>query len=283
MTKTKLGAGQYPASRALEICLPSTNIGKTAPRLVRDLAHYDPRHKAKSGFNILSDTPLWEDDRFKASPDQGRGSCKHEWMLDQDHSSLLEPGKLPVPQSAFSVVAHCSLCRSHLAVILDFSSLTDEDVFLPCPNIEAPLHHLVHRPKESQNLPSIHPDANPILWFDTQVFQCSSQTCAAKVSVTFRPARLPSKWIYELTDKNAINERAKRAIQSDPERYEGHAPPSPVDVLTNLRTYIYNGMQSNEQRRIIGANKKWRLCFGDSCADLLRYLGFQRDVSQVPW
>ena len=253
-------------------------IGKTAPRLLRDLASYDPRHIGKSGYNVLTDIPQWEDGSFIVPPTQGKGSCRHEWTLDEDHSSLPEQGKLPTPQSIFSVVAHCSVCRSHLAVVLDFRSLTDEDLFFPCPNVDLPLHHLVHKPEESQNLPPIQTGAIPAIWFDSQIFYCSSQTCAAKLSITFRPARLPGIWIHQLTDRNAIKERAEKAIQSDPDRFEGHAPPSAVDVLANLRTYICNGMQSDQQRKILGANKKWRLCLGDSCSDMLRYLGFQRDV-----
>lgn len=230
----------------------------------------------------MTDIPQLEDeenDIFKVAPDPGKGSCNHKWTLDKEHSSLLEQGKLPTPQAIFSLVAHCSLCRSQFVVMLDFMTLTDDDVFVPCPNMNTPLHHFVHRPKDSIDLPSVQLGAKPLLWFDRQIFQCSSPTCAAKVSITFRPARLQENWIRELTDRNIIKERAERAFKSEPERFEGHAPPSAVEVLGNLRTYIVNGMQGDEPRKILGANKKWLLCFGDSCHELLQYIGFQRDVS----
>lgn len=257
----------------------SLTTGKTVPRLIEDLAFYDPRHKAKNGYNVLTNIPQWEDGEFKVDPGPGKGSCRHEWTLDEDHSQLLEQGKLPTPQATFSVVAHCSVCRSHLAVVVDFLVFGDDDSFLPCPNVEAPLHHFVHEPRNSQDLPMAQPGAVPAIWSDKQTFRCSSGTCLARLSVTFRPARLTAAWIHELTDKSVLKARTDQAIQSDPTRFEGHAPPSAVEVLANLRTYIQNGMQSKEQRKILGANKKWRLCFSDSCTDLLNYLGFRRDVS----
>ena len=252
--------------------------GKTAPRLIRDFSSYDPRYKAKTGFNVLTDIPEWEDNEFKVDTDQTKGHCKHKWLFDEEHSTLLEQGRLPTQQSVFSVVAHCALCRSHFTMMLDFISQIDEDIFLPCPNVDAPLHHFLHKPGDSQDLPSIQPGAVPLLWFDKQVFQCSSPTCAATLAITFRPPRLQPMWIRQLTDKTILKERADTAIKSDPERFEGHAPSSPADVLSNLRTYILNGMESDDQKVIKGANKKWLLCFGDSCTDLLRYIGFQRDV-----
>ncbi len=278
--KSTLRGGQTLATddfRAFAYFLLTT--GKTVPRLIEDLAFYDPRHKAKNGYNILTDIPQWEDGEFKVDPGQGKGSCRHEWTLDEDHSQLLEQGKLPTPQATFSVVAHCSVCRSHLAVVVDFLAFGDDDSFLPCPNVEAPLHHFVHEPRNSQNFPFLQPGAVPATQYDRQTFRCSSGTCLARLSITFRPARLTAAWIHELTNKNVLKVRADQAIQSDPTRFEGHASPSAVEVLANLRTYIQNGMQSKEQRKILGANKKWRLCFSDSCTDLLDYLGFRRDVS----
>jgi len=277
--KSTLVGGQTPNIGTLRnFAYFSLTTGKTAPRLIEDLAFYDPRHKARNGYNVLTDIPQWEDGQFKVDPAQGKGSCRHKWALDEDHSQLLDEGKLPTPQATFNVVAHCSVCRSHLAVILDFLVLGDDDNFLPCPNVDAPLHHFVHEPKNSQNLPILQPGAIPTTRYDKQVFRCSSGTCLARLSVTFRPARLTAAWIHELTNKDVLKARADQAIQTDPTRFEGHAPPSAVEVLTNLRTYIHNGMQSKEQRKILGANKKWRLCFSDSCTDLLKYLGFRRDV-----
>lgn len=277
--KPTLMGGQTPSTDILTaFAYSSLTTGKTAPRLIEDLAFYDPRHKARNGYNVLTDIPQWEDGEFKVDPGQGKGSCRHEWTLDEDHSQLLEQGKLPTLEATFSVVTHCSVCRSHLAVILDFHALGDDDNFLPCPNVDAPLHHFVHEPRNSQNLPILQPGAVPAIWNDKQSFRCSAGNCSARLSVTFRPARLTAAWIHELTNKDVLKVRADQAIQSDPTRFEGHAPPSAVEVLANLRTYIQNGMQSKEQRKILGANKKWRLCFSDSCTDLLRYLDFRRDV-----
>ena len=67
-------------------------------------------------------------------------------------------------------------------------------------------------------------------------------------------------------------------MDDDPGRFEGHAVPSPIQVLTNLRAYISNAMTDPEPRRILGNNKKWLLSLAEPCADLLHYLGFSRQV-----
>lgn len=45
----------------------------------------------------------------------------------------------------------------------------------------------------------------------------------------------------------------------------------------NLRKYITNALHG-EKRKIVGNNKKWLLCLGEPCAELLEYLGFTREV-----
>ncbi|MCJ1311014.1 ubiquitin-specific protease ubp2 [Agyrium rufum] len=66
-------------------------------------------------------------------------------------------------------------------------------------------------------------------------------------------------------------------MESDPTRFEGHAAPSPLVVLGNLRQYVNNSLTQPEPRRIIGTNKKWLLSFGDPCAELVEFLGFSKD------
>ncbi|MCJ1285725.1 ubiquitin-specific protease ubp2 [Xylographa opegraphella] len=85
-----------------------------------------------------------------------------------------------------------------------------------------------------------------------------------------------SEWEALLLDKTLIKSRAQKAIFDEPSRFEGHAIPSPIEVVGNLRTYIRNAMTSDEERRIPSNNKKWLLCFGEPCADLLEHIGFTR-------
>ncbi|KAL8915497.1 MAG: hypothetical protein Q9171_000062 [Xanthocarpia ochracea] len=66
-------------------------------------------------------------------------------------------------------------------------------------------------------------------------------------------------------------------MSTDPARFEGHAVPFPSEVLSNLRTYILNAFKDNNRRTIAANNKRWLLCLGDPCAELLEYIGFVRE------
>lgn len=78
-----------------------------------------------------------------------------------------------------------------------------------------------------------------------------------------------------------IKTRAEQTISDNPERFEGHGVPLPSDVLLNLRTYIVNSLADPNRRKILAVNKKWLLCLGDSCSELLEYVGFKREVGYV--
>ena len=115
-------------------------------------------------------------------------------------------------------------------------------------------------------------------WIDVQRFECSAPYCAATLTIRIRPPRLPPAWVSLLADPDIIKARATKAISEDPERLEGIATPSPVDVMMNLRQYIMNALNIPERKTILGHNKKWVVCFGESCFELLEYLGFSRRV-----
>ncbi len=119
-------------------------------------------------------------------------------------------------------------------------------------------------------------------WVDMQRFECSSPKCSAKLRIRFKPSRLRNEWVFALTDRSLINQRARKVIAAEPERFEGHAPPQPTEVLSNLYKYIDDAMKNGGVNRIPGHNKKWLLCLGEPCRDLLLYLGFTWDVSVYP-
>ncbi|KAL8804517.1 MAG: hypothetical protein Q9182_002525 [Xanthomendoza sp. 2 TL-2023] len=98
------------------------------------------------------------------------------------------------------------------------------------------------------------------------------------------PPRLRPDWVTLLTDKTLIESRASKAMSNDPSRFEGHAVPFPSEVLSNLRTYILNARRDSNRRSIAAHNKRWLLCLGDPCSELLEYLGFvhEDDIWLVP-
>ena len=67
-------------------------------------------------------------------------------------------------------------------------------------------------------------------------------------------------------------------MQRDPERFEGHKPPAPMEVCNVLIRYLANAMESEEPRGISKNNKRFILALGDACDELLQYLGYHSNV-----
>ncbi|KAL8900847.1 MAG: hypothetical protein Q9192_000852 [Flavoplaca navasiana] len=150
----------------------------------------------------------------------------------------------------------------------------------PCPSEEFPLHHFVYRAEESD--PRIRPAVSAKIdpyadWEELLSFQCSTTECSAKLRMHMRSPHLRPEWIDLLTNKDLLKSRAKKAMSEDPARFEGHAVPLPSEVLSNLRTYILNALREDNRRTIPAHNKRWLLCLGDACAELLGYIGFVRE------
>lgn len=206
-------------------------------------------------------------------------SCRHAWTLKPSQCRLLQHGRRPSPNSIYNVAAYCPKCRSHLDMTMDFC--LQGDAITPCPSKAFPLHHFIYRPQlsqERQTFGSASKSEAVRNLVDTQQFQCTTSRCSAKLTVKTRPPRLTPEHVKLLTDPISIEIRAKKAIAENMDRLEGHPIPPPQEILTNLAVYIDNALTKPERRRIPGHNKKWLLCFGDPCLDLLRYLGFSREV-----
>ena len=137
------------------------------------------------------------------------------------------------------------------------------------------MHHFLHDPTSSKDG---HRQDRLGDYVDKQYFRCSAPQCPAVLVITMRPPRLQSEWIGLLTDTSKLKARAEKAMRIDPERFQGHAIPSPSQTLINLQTYISNAMKSSEVRKIQYNNKKWVLNFGEDCDELLTFLGFTHHV-----
>lgn len=211
-----------------------------------------------------------------------RGRCHHDWALKKEQSDYHPLDKKPDSTSVDIIAAYCTRCRSHLEVNLDFRG--EGEGLIPCPSKSFALHHFIHKPEISQKRQmanGVSHSEKEKEWIDTQRFQCSSPNCSAKLCVRFKSPRLIDEWVKLLTDVNLVNNRARKVAAEDPLRFEGHALPKPAEVLSNLCKYIDNAMLNGGTNIILGQNKKWRLCLGEPCIDLLSYLGFTRtrDVS----
>ena len=255
--------------------------GKTAPRLLSDLYNYDPRYLIPTAYNILTSLPYFdEEEQQNVHSTLPGNSCKHKWSLKRNQSSLPDHGYKSDSSSVWKIGVYCSVCRSHLDILMD--SRQANPFSEPCPTTSRPLHHFMHQPHLSKprqyGIFPPDPDSG-FSWVDEQHFQCSAAECSAKLVIWFKPPRLVPDWVKQLTDKFMIKNRAERAMAEEPKRFEGHAVPLPINVLWNLRLYIWNAVQIPEKsRKIPGHNKQFLLSLGESCVDLLEYVGFTREV-----
>lgn len=252
----------------------SRHSGKTPPRFLRDLSRYNPHKLPPSSYNVLTQLALQYEG--KPLPRARKGTCLHKWALKLNQSTLPELDIRPDYSSFYVAAAYCTSCRCHVDISIDYRG--EGPGVLPCPKEDAPLHHFVYLSNAFNGKRAIKDGFNSGPWVDIQHFQCSSLSCSARLVTRFRPPRLTSEWTALLTNRSIINERARKVMEDDPARFEGHAIPPPIQVLTNLRTYVSNAMDSPDSRRIVGNNKKWLLSFGEPCADLLEYLGFTREA-----
>lgn len=245
--------------------------GKTAPRLLQDFLRYDPSRPPASGYNILVDPPLQYEKGMNLPSLVAFDRCRHAWAMKYNQSRLPVQNRKPSPHMVYIVSAYCTECRSHLDLEMGFEGSKDHT--LPCPNDDWPLHHFLHIPKLSYTR-QLSKYVN-----DCQTFQCSSPRCSARLTIRIRPPRLTPEWVDLLSDPNTIRMRAERAVAENSERLEGHKIPSPSDVLNTLCQYIDNALKKEEVKTIQGNNKKFLLCLGEPCAEILQFLGFKRLVS----
>lgn len=254
--------------------------GKTAPRLLSDLYDYDPRYLTPTAYNILTSLPYYDEQEPRSLPTPPTGkSCKHNWSLKRNQSNLPGNGYKADSSTVWKIAMYCSVCRSHLDLLIDFQE--GSPFSEPCPTGSRPLHHFIRRPELSKPRQHGFLAPDPVTgfpWVDEQHFQCSAAECSARLVIYFKPPRLVPDWVKQLTDKFMIKTRAEKAMAEEPKRFEGHAVPLPVNVLSNLRVYIWNAIQTPEKsRKIPGHNKQFLLSLGESCADLLEYVGFKRE------
>ena len=254
--------------------------GKTAPRLLHDIQLYDPRKPPPSGFNILTDIPVHDDEQTPPPPLVGKGSCKHQWALKRNQCRFADLRINPHQQREYVVAAYCAVCRSHLE--LKISSRNGDPLTGHCCPDSRPLHHFTYdhhasKPRWVEGTPSQRDSG--FTWSDIQCFHCSSWECSAEVTISFRPPRLIGDWVDLLNKKTIIKARAGRIIAADPARFEGFAVPPPVDILLHSKHYITNPLFNPEKsKKIQGHNKRFLLSMGEPCAPILEYFGFVREV-----
>lgn len=259
--------------------LTTFDQGKLAPTLIEDLHLYDPRWPLANGLNVLRDIPLYHSGFNNIASLLPEASCHHVWCAKDKQSLLPALDARPDPDSVYKLAGVCRKCRIHVEVEVNYTVRWEPE---PCPNSTHPLHHLVHSPWRESVARNESLLGNARSNTETFAFECSSSTCSATVFVRLRPPVLSEEHVRLLTERTLLNQRAEEVIASDPTRFEGHKKPTPVEVLSDLRTYMRHSFEHQESRPIKADNKRFTLRFGldgQACKDLLESLGFRYEVS----
>ena len=251
--------------------------GKTAPRLITDLLDHDPRTPKKNGKNILAgDAPKY---RGKTLPARTAvHDCRHVLMKKLDRTNApVSQDQQPTGQTTYRIAACCSECRCHFDIRVDFEERSNSRQG-PCrlSDPENPLHHL-RLLKQAD--PKDYEENKYNAIFTSHRFECSGFACPLVVDIKIYPPRLSTKLLSLVTDPKKVYTRGKKVIQDEPQRFEGHKPIAPYQVLDNLRTYLRDARSAREEpeklKKIAKRNKRLLLGFADECDSLFEHLDFR--------
>ncbi|KAA8649813.1 ubiquitin-specific protease UBP2 [Aspergillus tanneri] len=260
--------------------------GKTAPRLVQDILDYDFFNPPSTGRNLLSDVPPVFTERYSGPPEYiSPSACRHGYVTKPGQSFLQQGAGSPPTVSAM-----CLKCRCHLQVVVSRTSALGTSG----QGLADHLHHLIYKSGKHRGGTSpeeITPKGQIV---ETYHYECSYLSCSTGILVRVASPVLNQDSVRLLTDPELLRERAEEAIASYPDRLEGVALPLPINVLLNLRAYLYNALNNGQHSKSISAvNKRFMTCFGVEgmpCKDLLEFLefsvkneGFWEPPRPSPW
>jgi ubiquitin carboxyl-terminal hydrolase 25/28 len=182
------------------------------------------------------------------------------------------------------VAACCQACRLHLHLKIDYTIRFDA---APCPTLEHPLHHLVRSEFQEPLERNAWLRHNPGSKDEIYTYKCSSRTCSATVTVRLSPPVLRPSDVHTLTDEGLLRQRAEAAFREKEGHTEGMKHPVPIDVLTDLLTYIKNAWRAQVAAKYSSiqlTNRRFMVRFGpdgNACKEVLERLGFHLVVGEV--
>ena len=239
--------------------------GKTAPKLLADFLQFDPQKNVGGNLNILTSHPPAVGEGQVPTPH--RDACKHEYTVKVNQSVTPPLDSRPDSSTLYKLAVVCKRCRLHTDIRISYQQASD-----PCPTSESQLHHF-QRASGLDSTGTAH---------ITYGWQCSSSTCHALLTTTFKMGKISNADRNLLTDTSKLKSRFEAVMQDDPER-EGIRQATPVEALTRLRKYIRDALNTEHDKRVFPANNKRFMeaygLYGRDCKDLLQRLGFEFDVS----
>lgn len=275
MTRGRLGGGNSSSRFGDFLAHTFHVLGKTAARLLQDLVTYDPRRWSPDGSDSLLEVPFFDASKENEDPPLSSTGCQHRWAIKKNQSTVPQDQKYqPSLSSRWTFRCYCTKCRWHLEVVIHFD--TGHENFSPCPTRDQPLHHF--RVLEDWQQPDLDARAERDAVSLPKRFHCSAIQCGANVAITYTAPRLKNDWVSLLTDQFMIKSRADKTIAKDPERFQGHAPPTPGIVLETLSFLVKKALNESDLQPFPKTGKHFLLNFGEPCTELLEALGFTSNV-----
>ncbi|KAF8449694.1 hypothetical protein BGX38DRAFT_1187333 [Terfezia claveryi] len=265
----------------------SSGPGKTAPRLLADLYHYDI---SRTSTNALIDFPAHH---YDSNPDRAAFPSpphSHILLLKNEQSDLISHSS-PDTKKRYIVAAVCQKCRTHFDVGIEYprglgTSLCGRD------NKNFPLHHFQYLESFSGVFQGEDAPGSRELE-DKRAFRCSSPGCSALLCITSKVSMLDAKTKQLLDDRSLYPGRAKLAQQEFP--YEDFPkyypesgqfslplPPSnPAQALKALHAYLnncLNDIKNGASKSIHRRNKRLLHNMGYDADQIFRKAHYKLDI-----
>jgi len=214
---------------------------------------------------------------------RGVSQSRHELLVKGHQSVNNIPWQDATGAGSRDVVScFCTNCRYHFTIAIrnagnaQCGSNNYQDIF----------HHLVFAGSTMVTPPDT-PKYYPVL--GQMMYACSARVCGTCVTVQVSEPRLDPTHLRFLQDAKGLEQRYKRAIETEPERFADVKLPgqTPLALLWHYVRDVAEGTPPEKkpdgtemQRRIDKRNKKFVIHFGDSpeSVELLRYLDFEEIV-----
>ncbi|KAI5806349.1 hypothetical protein EDC01DRAFT_609601 [Geopyxis carbonaria] len=247
-----------------------TPLGKSSPRFLVDLEHYDPFIE---GPNTLAEPPP----HYSPSMLAPKKLHKHNLIMRTTQSTL--PQDTGDTSKPWKVKTICDTCHIHIEVQVDSTqgNLVKSAV---CPHGEEnPLHHLRYDPQKSQSA-MLSISGNPRRE-DIRVFECSANKCPTIVTVIARCPILDKHLVELLINPVVLKQRAD-AFQPEQKMCEevpvNRKELTPSLVLSTLNSYLKNALENPENpREIPRGNARYRATLSDECAEIFKLAHFRSD------
>lgn len=206
-------------------------------------------------------------------------SCHHVFSFKPKQSHIPTLDERIESDTIYIVAAVCQKCLIHVTLKVDYTHHFQDS---PCPTLERPFHHLIWSRSRTVSMRQAWLRENPSSADEIYIYECSSSTCSAIITIHLSPPVLSRLAIHTLTDRELLRERTEIAFKSKEGNVEGMKHPTPADVLVDLRAYIRNCWSDDPRFKSIKlSNRRFIVRFGvegEPCKEVLEELGFKFQV-----